>query len=166
MSATAKIRPKIIQYENEHFTIRMPENWIVSRVSGDQLLFIGPKVGQANLGIYVTRVAKKNNSLKKVVANAKTKQSKLPHYKLISEKDLSKDSFSAFMRRSTWYQKKIDTMLFVREIFMTARKKDIIVMSCSIPNSPMLTRLNNSTLAPHYLRRSMQYAAMLCAPYD
>jgi len=135
-------RPRIINFENASFRILLPENWSASKVSDNQILFTGPKVGESNLAIYISRVLKKNNSIKKIAAKAKRAQQKNKEYQLISEKDLSTDKFEAFMRRSTWYQEKSDMILFVREIFTTAPEKDIIVVSCCIPNSPQLKELD------------------------
>jgi len=138
--------PEIVTYEGDTFSMSLPENWLVTRVDNDQLLFVGPKVGNANVGIYVTRIAGETATLRDIAAGARDAQSVKPHYRLMSDNDISTGGFEGRMRWSSWYQDEIDMMLSVREIFCDAPGHDIMVLTCCIPNNPMLNELDLASL--------------------
>lgn len=138
MSKKVKNEPKALKlckYETDDFILTIPDNWLIKKLKENQRGFIGPKIGKANMVFVVTKLNKKDSSLKKILAETKKSQAKNKDYQLVNEKDISGNNSKAVMRRSTWFHEKINNQLLVREIY-TETKDCIYALSLTIPNNP------------------------------
>ncbi len=129
------------KYVGNGYQINIPENWKVKELDNAQTAFIGPKIGNSHIGFYITQIKKGDKSYLDAAKKTKEQQSGQEGYKVLLEKDISRSGFEAFMRRSYWYAKDIDMVLFVREVF-TETKGTVFVLSSSIPNNPHIKELD------------------------
>jgi len=120
------------------------ENWKVELIDMQRTAFIGPKVGELQMGFYITVVSKEGKTYLDAAQRIKEQQQLEPYYELLEETDISNTS-NALMRRACWYHEAADMMLFVREIF-TEYNDQIYILSCSIPNDADLSFLDKATL--------------------
>ncbi len=129
------------KYIGNGYQINIPVNWKIKKLHTAQTAFIGPKIGNSYLSFYITQVQKDNKSYLNAAKKTKKQQAKQEGYKVLLEKDISRSGFKAFMRRSYWYAKDIDMILFVREIF-TETEASVFILSSSIPNNPNIKELD------------------------
>lgn len=138
------IQPQIVTYKSEDYSITMASSWKVQKIDENRILFIGPSVGDLEVGFYVTAVPKEGNTYLDAAKRYMEKQMLEKEYTILEEKDISKEGFKAFMRRSSWYHTEKDMVLFVRDVFTESDTK-VFVLSCSIPNSENLREIENVT---------------------
>ncbi len=130
------------QYDGEGYSVSIPENWgEANKISAEQTMFLGPKVGNSHMAFYVTKIAKEGKTYKDAADKTKEQQANNPKYEVIEESDISQAGFKAYQRRSSWYAQDVDMMLITREIF-TESEDAVFVLSCSIPNTPHLAELD------------------------
>jgi len=128
-------------FTGKGYTINLPENWVMNEISEDQILFTGPKVGNATVGFYISRLPKGDKNYSIAAQKSLERQSKNQNYGTLEEKDISQPGFNAFMRRAHWFAEDIDMELFVREIY-TQSDSHVFILSGSIPNTPDLKELD------------------------
>lgn len=143
---SAKVENEWLIYKGNGYAIDIPANWTTKKISENQILFTGPKVGNANVGFYITKLPKEDKSYLVAANKTKQQQSTYDNYRIIEEKDISQPGFKAFMRRAHWFKKDINMELFVREIF-TETDANVFILSASIPNTPKLQQLDKAIIS-------------------
>ncbi len=140
-----KEKPKVIIYRCKEYSIYIGSNWDIQNINKNQTFFYGPKVGATRIGFYITSVNKDGKTYLDAANRRKVMHQQETDYAILEEQDISKQGYQAFMRLSCWYDANSDMTLFVREIFTESDQK-VVILSCSIPNSPDLEELNKTTV--------------------
>jgi len=143
---SAKMEQATKKFEGKGYTIDLPKGWTPKDISENQTLLTGPKIGDAKVGFYITKLLKEDKSYLIAAEKTKKQQSTYQNYTILEEKDISQTGFKAYMRRTHWFEKDIDMELFVREIF-TESETHIFILSASIPNTPGLKVLDKAVVA-------------------
>jgi len=139
--SSEKIVTGIKTFTGKGYSVDVPENWKMTKVSESQILFTGPKVGNASVGFYISRLLKGDKNYLIAAQKSYEQQSLNHHYNTLEEKDISQPGFDALMRRAQWFAQDINMELFVREIF-TQSDQYVFILSGSIPNTPYLKELD------------------------
>lgn len=141
-----KIEQEIKRFLGKGYEIDLPKGWTSKNINENQVLFTGPKIGNANAALYITSVTKGDKGYLLAAEKTKKQQSVYENYIVVEEKDISQPNFKAYMRRAHWFEKDINMELFVREIF-TESDKYVFIISASIPNTPNINILDKAMVA-------------------
>lgn len=144
--SSEKIVAGIKTFEGKGYSVDVPENWKMTKVSENQVLFTGPKVGNASVGFYISRLPKGDKNYLIAAQKSQEQQSLNQYYNTLEEKDISQPGFDALMRRTSWFAEDINMELFIREIF-TQSDQYVFILSGSIPNTPHLKELDEALVS-------------------
>jgi len=138
----AKILVNYLPFYGKTYSIQKPSDWLIQMKNEHFVVFEGPKIGNFPTHFFIKTINNYPKDYLHAAEESKLLRQKQGRLRILEERDMSQESFSAIARHSAWYDYKKDIMMFARDAFV-AEGSTVHVLSSLVPNNPHLKEFDN-----------------------